>query len=57
MDEKQLEQLSSSSGIPLELLSRSIQARAESSGVTPADIKILYDTHGTEAYYKYLLLS
>jgi len=38
MDEKQLEQLSSSSGIPLELLSRSIQARAESSGVTPADI-------------------
>ena len=38
MDEKQLEQLSSSSGIPLELLSRSIQARAESSGVTPVDI-------------------
>ena len=38
MDEKQLEQLSSSSGIPLELLSRSIQARAESSGITPADI-------------------
>lgn len=38
MDEQQLEQLSSSSGIPLELLSRSIQARAESSGVTPADI-------------------
>ena len=38
MDEKQLEQLSSSSGIPLELLSRSFQARAESSGVTPADI-------------------
>ncbi len=38
MDEKQLEQLSSSSGIPLELLSRSIQARAESSGVTPGDI-------------------
>ncbi len=38
MDEKQLEQLSSSSGIPLELLSRSIQARAESSGVTPSDI-------------------
>ena len=38
MDEKQLDQLSSSSGIPLELLSRSIQARAESSGVSPADI-------------------
>ena len=38
MDEKQLEQLSSSSGIPLELLSRSVQARAESSGVSPADI-------------------
>jgi len=38
MDEKQLEQLSNSSGIPVELLSRSIQARAESSGVTPADI-------------------
>ena len=38
MDEKQLEELSSSSGIPLELLSRSIQARAESSGVSPADI-------------------
>ena len=38
MDVKQLEQLSSSSGIPLELLSRSIHARAESSGVTPADI-------------------
>jgi len=38
MDEKQLEQLSNSSGIPVELLSRTIQARAESSGVTPADI-------------------
>ena len=38
MDEKQLEQLSSSSGIPLELLSRSIQARAESTGVSPADV-------------------
>ena len=38
MDEKQLEELSNSSGIPLELLSRSIQARAESSGVSPADI-------------------
>ena len=38
MDEKQLEELSNSSGIPLELLSRSIQARAESSGVSPSDI-------------------
>ncbi len=38
MDEKQLEELSNSSGIPLELLTRSIQARAESSGVSPADI-------------------
>jgi hypothetical protein len=38
MDEKQLEQLSSSSGIPLELLTRSIQARAESTGISPADV-------------------
>ena len=39
MDEKQLEQLSSSSGIPLELLSRSIQARAESTGIAPAEVR------------------
>ena len=38
MDGQKLEQLSSSSGIPLELLSRSIQARAEASGVTSDDI-------------------
>ena len=38
MDEQKLEQLSSSSGIPLELLSRSIQARAEATGVSSDDI-------------------
>jgi len=38
MDGQKLEQLSSSSGIPLDLLSRSIQARAEASGVTSDDI-------------------
>ena len=38
MDEKLLEQLSSSSGIPQLLLSRSIQARAEASGTNPNEV-------------------
>ena len=38
MDEKLLEQLSSSSGIPQLLLSRSIQARAEASGTKPNEV-------------------
>ena len=38
MDGQKLEQLSSSSGIPLDLLSRSIQARAEATGVSSDDI-------------------
>ena len=38
MDLQKLEQLSNSSGIPLDLLSRSIQARAEAAGVTSDDI-------------------
>ena len=38
MDLQKLEQLSSSSGIPLDLLSRSIQARAEAAGVSSDDI-------------------
>jgi len=38
MDEKLLEQLSSSSGIPQLLLSRSIQARAEASGTNPTEV-------------------
>lgn len=38
MDDKLLEQLSSSSGIPQLLLSRSIQARAEASGTNPNEV-------------------
>ena len=38
MDLQKLEQLSNSSGIPLDLLSRSIQARAEAAGVSSDDI-------------------
>ena len=38
MDLQKLEQLSNSSGIPIDLLSRSIQARAESAGVSSDDI-------------------
>ena len=38
MDGQKLEQLSISSGIPLDLLSRSIQARAEATGVSSDDI-------------------
>ena len=38
MDEKLLEQLSNSSGIPQLLLSRSIQARAEASGTNPTEV-------------------
>ena len=44
MDGQKLEQLSSSSGIPLDLLSRSIQARAEATGVSSDDISVSY-TH------------
>ena len=38
MDLQKLEQLSNSSGIPIDLLSRSIQARAEAAGVSSDDI-------------------
>ena len=38
MDLQKLEQLSNSSGIPIDLLSRSIQARAEAAGVLSDDI-------------------
>ena len=38
MDEKLVEQVSSSSGIPQMLVSRSAQARAEASGVTVNDV-------------------
>ena len=38
MDLQRLEQLSNSSGIPIDLLSRSIQARAEAAGVSSDDI-------------------
>ena len=38
MDENLLNQLSSSSGIPQLLLSRSIQARAEAAGSSPTEI-------------------
>ena len=38
MDLQKLEQLSNSSRIPIDLLSRSIQARAEAAGVSSDDI-------------------
>ena len=38
MDEKLVEQVSSSSGIPQMLVSRSAQARAEASGVSVNDV-------------------
>ena len=48
MDEQLVEQISSSSGIPQMLVSRSAQARAEASGVSVNDVLNLSLIHISE---------